>query len=303
MNLTVQSVLRWLEDCQGITICGQEIKWGRVKTIFKGTEGNRSVFVKIGITEEAKKEVLMNKNGYDKMREIGAGNYTPNPRFVEFQGVPIIIMDDCGENLFDMLKGAVNPRSIFDRICEELWHLYRITKIKGGAEESLENSFRILEEQFSRYLSVYEPFSANQRLLKEIRKKIFRVRSPFICFAFWNFTPEDMCLSTSGLKIIDPPGCVVGLPMIDLACFAGSVRDASKLPGAEYGYDLLKKLASDAGEMLGLKPKDTEFLFNFGRAVQCSLSARYRIGEEDGLSKKFFVEAKEFLAKCLSQRN
>lgn len=298
-------ILERLKNLYGIVCSDEEIKPGHMcETIFRARKNNRAVVVKIGLTRQAKKEVLMNKKGYDKIRKIGAVDYLPEPcEFVEIKDIPILIMGDCGENLFSLLQNSDEPNKIFDQLASELAHLYQITrqddKFQEG-EKNLLNAYDVLEEQFKNHLCIYEPFSSNQSSLKSLRQKLLRIPITFGCFACWDFTPEDMFLTPAGLKIIDPPEHLFGLPIVDLACFAGVSRDVYKLPGAEYGYKLLRRLAYETGQLLKLDKQTVNFLFNFGRALQCSLSSRYRINKEVELSKKFFHMAKKFLAKCLN---
>lgn len=306
MKQTLPTILLRLKTQHGITLfLDKRIEFGHVcKTVFRANKSGQAVIVKIGLTEEARREVLMNRAGYDDMRRIGAASYLPSPcEFMEISGMPILVMEDCGENLFRRLQRSSNPIKVFKRIASELMRLYQATCHRdesGEGQRALLNAFTVLEEQFRDHLGTYEPFLVSQPLLEILKQKLSGISLNLACFACWDFTPEDMFLTPSGLKIIDPPQYVSGIPIVDLACFAGVSRDVYHLPGSKNGYQLVQKLSFDAGKLLGLTESEINFLFNFGRTLQSSLSSRHRIGKEEKLSKKYFREAKKFLAKCLT---
>lgn len=300
---TLLEILQWLKDKHEIACATDGFKWGhKCKTVFRANKLGQSLVVKIGLTSEAKREVLMNQEGYRGIREIGADKYLPHPCIIaKFRGVPILIMENCGENFFEMIKRANVPGTAYDNLAGELMCLYRATSRSDWHEKIIENLLLIgteLEKQFRRHLSFFEPFATSEHLFESIKRRFSLISVSSGCFACWDFTPEDIFLAPDGLKIIDPPGIVFGLPIVDLACFAGVARDVYGLPGAEHGYRRLYKLSREVGAMLGISSADSKMLFNLGRALQCSLSSRFQIAKDPARAKKFFLMAKRFIVKC-----
>jgi len=117
----ILQVLHDLEIRHNIICSSEGFEFGHVcKTVFRGKKADQSVVVKIGLTAEARREVLMNQAGYNEMRRIGAENYLPAPcEFIEFSDVPILVMGDCGENLFKLLQRSDDPDEIFKELASD----------------------------------------------------------------------------------------------------------------------------------------------------------------------------------------
>jgi len=105
------------------------------------------------------------------------------------------------------------------------------------------------------------------------------------------------------LRYADPLPNLLGIPVIDLACFAGVARDAYHLPGSRLGYMVLRKLALwEVPKIIGLGSEECARLFFFGRALQCSLSSRFRIEKDFLAAEKFYRKSKFFLGKFLNEQ-
>lgn len=114
----------------------------------------------------------------------------------------------------------------------------------------------------------------------------------FSCFASFDFTPEDVFLSTDGLKYVDPKKSLLGIPIIDMACFGGVAKDAFALPGPVEGYDILKNFAiNDISSLLKIDKTTAEAIFYLGRALQMALSSRFRLKTEADKSHQFFEKS------------
>lgn len=115
------------------------------------------------------------------------------------------------------------------------------------------------------------------------RLNSIQVRS--LCFSSFDFTPEDVFVSEAAIKYADPVTSVVGIPIIDLACFSGVARDAYQLPGSAEGHDILYSYAIEhVSSILGINSTEAIRIWHFGRALQCALSARFRIDSDEGKS-------------------
>lgn len=95
---------------------------------------------------------------------------------------------------------------------------------------------------------------------------------------------------------------MVGIPIIDMACFSGVCKDAYELPGARAGYNILHRFAASAvSDIISFDHTKAEKLFVFGQALQCALSARFRINSEQAKARVLFDlscrHARSFLAR------
>ena len=98
------------------------------------------------------------------------------------------------------------------------------------------------------------------------------------------------------IRYADPRPGLVGVPIIDLACFAGVSLCAYALPGAEEGYAILKAMACEfVADLLHLPRNQAERLFAFGRALQSAHSARFRVEKNPDLAREFAKESIRFL--------
>ena len=114
---------------------------------------------------------------------------------------------------------------------------------------------------------------------------------PFCCFSNWDFTPDDVYLTSSGIKYSDPHEQVTGIPIIDLACFAG-VAVAHGLPGSDAAYGRIESFAMHrVAGILEIDEETARKLFLLGRILQCFLSARFRSKDFPEQSKQLFAEA------------
>lgn len=170
----------------------------------------------------------------------------------------------------------------------------------NNGKEMIEAVLDKIVEQYKEYLQ--QPLDPTSSLLDrlEFLKRFFPVDEiKFCCFSNWDFTPEDTYLLDGGLKYSDPHAEVLGIPIVDMACFAG-VLIAYELFSAEKGYNLLQEFAMNrVSPILSIPKPLARRLFSLGRVLQCFLSARFRMNSNPDQAQKLFREAKKHLEKTI----
>lgn len=300
-------VLKVLREKQGIVL-GEQLTLGNIcKNIYKAKMSNKKVVIKIGINRLEQEEIEKNILGYQEMNLIGAKKIMPQLiQYMTILDLPLIIMEDCGLDFWHATQQRQEPEMLYVKLAQELSLLYYSTKNEPAkAIVALESIIERIARQYDKYL--FPNFSHNKPdeiLLYNLREKDIKEYSPrYSCFSSFDFTPEDVFLSPSGLRYVDPLPNLLGIPIIDLACFAGVARDAYNLPGSKYGYKILKKLALEkVPEIIGLNIEKSNQLFFLGRALQCALSSRFRIKKNLLLAESFYNKSKLFLKKFLNKQ-
>jgi len=168
--------------------------------------------------------------------------------------------------------------------------------MKGG--EMINSIINLTIDHYERYLYMY--LDKERNLASRLMKLRFSIRTEglkFCCFSSWDFVPENICLTALGLKYIDPRKDIIGIPIVDLACFAGLIR-LYDLPEATKGYQMFKEFALTRIPSIldipeGLPPK----IFFLGRVLQCFLSARFRITNKPEQARQIFSEGQAYLEK------
>lgn len=265
-----------LLDIFGIE-CGETLALGNVcETIYRARRGPRKLVVKLGIGERPAAEVRMNLEGSKAFRTIGAGRLLPDPFvYLELDGVPALIMEDCGPDFLHAVTNASEPIALYRRLVNEVHGVYRDTLRADSPRAAIERTRDRLVRQCRTHLPTVVDATLVDRVAQYEFGTFDGARS---CFSTFDFTPEDVFLTAAGMKHADPLPEVLGIPVIDLACFAGVARDAYALPGSAEGYEILKEYALQRlPELLGLSPQDARQLFSLGRALQSALSARFRL--------------------------
>jgi len=260
------------------------------KNIFRAQQKGIAIVVKIGISDPEKKEIRLNQDGYSEMRKIGAISLLPFPLyFIEIEKIPIIIMQDCGLDFWHAIKLERAPANLYSKLTSGLEDVYNRTKCSPlEAIKSLNSLKDFLIKQYQAFLfPVFGSQSMMMELLYETEMKEFAPK--FGCFSSFDFTPEDVFVTTSGVKYADPLPGLIGVPIVDMACFAGVARDAYKLPGSIEGYDIMKRFALETiSEIIILEKTLAQKIFLFGRALQSALSSRFRIDTERKKAQELF---------------
>ncbi len=280
-------------------VCGETLTLGNVvSTVFRADRAGEKLVVKIGIADRAAQEVRMNCAGYDALRQIGAGSLAPDPlEYVEFNGIPILIMEDCGLDFWHAARVSANPAALYGRLFREMEPVHAKTRRRGDGEAYLDSLRRRLLRQYEVHLRNLIP----PELIFELADTDLRdLVPPVLCFASFDFTPEDVFLTDKGVRFADPPSEVIGIPIVDLACFAGVARDAYGLPGSDQGYKELETLALNVlPRILELNESPARKFFTFGRALQCALSARFRLESDPARAAALAGISRSFLQKFL----
>lgn len=259
----------------------EQLTLGNVcKSVFRARLGQRSIVVKIGINSREKAEITQNQMGYKLMADIGVSSLIPEPlRVIQLEDVLVILMQDCGNDFWHSVQLSGDPIRLYRRLISETEKIYRasLSQTVLGVPGVLNALRDRLIRQYEQYL--FPVFGKQRDMVKSLSQVDFqRYTFKMACFSTFDFTPEDVFLTPKGLKFCDPPSDLIGIPVIDMACFAGVSRDAYVLPGSSIGYILLEHFATNIiPDILGFGRKMAISLFEFGRALQCSLSARFRI--------------------------
>lgn len=295
---SIKKVFDFLAQSRGI-ICAESLGLGNVvKTVFRATDGTRSLVVKIGLSERAAEEVRTNRKGYEALRGIGAVRIIPEPIFnLDFQNIPILVMGDCGPDFYHAVRQSKTPHALYLDLVQGMKPIYAETRQLSPGNSCLEPLRSLLLEQYKTWL----PHLTDPAVIRQLAERDFQdLNPPFVCFSSFDFTPEDVFVTSKGIKYADPGLDVLGFPAIDLACFAGVARDAYGLPGAEEGYEILADFAiRDLSEILELDASKVSRIFSLGRAIQCALSARFRLESNPEKATELARSSQDFLRSFL----
>lgn len=267
------------------------------------TRRNQRLVIKIGFSELGKHEIRQNLQGYKNLDLIGANSLIPNTlEFYEHDQILFLVMSDCGMSFREMLVSEKQPAKLFQRLIGELLPIYQSTEREAvAALDSLSFTRNFLAEQYRQFLlPEFQEESTDELVnrLLAINLEIFRPARA--CFATFDLTPSSVFLCGDGLRFTDPQPLVVGIPIIDLACFAGVCRDSQKLPGSAEGYAQLERYAlTDITAIVGLSRDLARKLFVLGRALQCALSSRFSIGRDDNKAREMYFSSLEHLRNFL----
>lgn len=235
--------------------------------------------------------------GYREMQQVGAIDIMPGGiQILQVLGVSVVLMEDLGPTFKEQIKSEVDPLLYFRNLIIGLNNVYTKTLSKGDrGSEFIQEMKDCLVRQYSRYLSPAELI--NQNALEKAQSiDLKKYVADRFCFAVWDFTPEDVFVKGSKVYYIDPPPKVLGIPIIDIACFAGVSRDVYDLPASKEGYELLYDFAvKQIADFLGFNDEQAISIFFLGRAIQLALSSRFRIEENLQKAQNFAQKSVEFV--------
>lgn len=280
--------------------CGEALTLGNVvNTIFRANDEWRNLVVKIGLTDRAITEIEMNKEGYKNMLAIGAGRLLPDPLiYLQFQEVPIIVMEDCGPDFWHAVNAEANPQSLYHKLTTDMESVYAATRHTGDGWSRLDSLRQRLVRQYRQHLMGLVETDLVDKLQK---LSLANLVAKTLCFASFDFTPEDVFVTSRGVRYVDPLPEVTGVPIIDMACFGGVARDGFNLPWSAEGYEYLRLFAVQViAELLNLSKEQAERIFAMGRALQLALSARFRLVSEPERAQKLAVNSEKSLREFLA---
>lgn len=258
--------------------------------------------MKVGNDPVTIREIAKNLEGYETLKKIGLSKICPHIYFSEIRPESaLIVMEYCGKDFHASLETDTNPEAMFKELVSQLVNVYRDSARVESPARNIQGVLLKILEQYEMYLAaVFDP-NRQLRPLLEVLPACIKIEAlKRSCFSSWDFTPRNVFLTKNGMKYIDCNDNVLGVPIIDLACFAGVARDIHLLPGSVGGYDLLTKLAvEEVSDVLEIDPIQSLKLFQLGRVLQLFLGARFRIKTDFVLATKFYKDAVEFLEKII----
>lgn len=275
------------------------------KSTFRVTDSRGVMLIlKVGDTPEGVREIIKNCRGYEGLRALHLKCLVPN---IEASGTSgreaFILMGDCGDDFVTQLQKERSTRRLYDRLAVQMEAVYRQSRGCGtDGKRSLRAAITKTVEQYERYLGgVLDPERVLAPKFAQVLARTV-VTSHYYCFASWDFTPRNIFLTAGGVKYADPNADVTGVPIIDLSCFAGVVRDVEMLPEAAYGYAVLKNLAVNVvGTLLEIEPLRAERIFYLGRVLQSFLGARFRMQTEPSRAVHFFRQGVQYLERVVGE--
>lgn len=298
----VRHLFRELRGGSGIECESENLGLGNMcKTVYPARRGDEKLVVKFGIGEDAALEVERNIVGYEELRSMGAARLIP-PRVqvLEVSGIKLLIMSDCGPDFVHASRKAQNPVELYEQLVRGMRVIYEETLTDTPC---VLGKIRDVRELLVQQCTTYLQGRVNEALLRRVHEYNFdaldSVRS---CFSSYDFTPEDVFITSEGVKYVDPIPGQLGCPVIDLACFAGVARDAHALPGSVSGYEVLERFATEElPSILHLSPKEAIRLFALGRALQSALSARFRLESDPQQAERHVHACNEQLARVVQR--
>lgn len=258
----------------------QRIKGGNsTAELYRITSNGTSKILKIGRTARAKAEIKENVEGYRTIKKEGLEQILPEEITIgSMKCVDFILMSDLGSSFMDDIKKTNNPQELYSNLICAIQKIYaQSLKADNQGKEFLQMISHQAEQKYREFLipagiSNYETLDAFMNFNLE------RLISDKTCFAVFDFTPEDIFLVNGQIKYPDAAQTIRGIPIIDLACFAGTSRDVYNLPGSIRGYQALHVYATDyLSLILDINKENAEKLFAYGRALQMAISAKVRI--------------------------
>lgn len=285
--LSVQEHLRLLSI--EVDLGDQLILGHKCKTIYVARDlktGDRLV-IKIGLRLESQNEIALNILGYQELSEIGASTILPSRvDHVVVDNIPVLILAHCGDDFWHATKKVENPIQLYRYLTKHVDGLYWST-LRNSDQPSMvvENLVKLIEKVYFERLTEYTDGNLKLKLQRQM------LRFPTVkkvCFSSYDFTPEDVFVTETSVKYADPKPGQLGLPIVDLACFAGVSRDAHLLPGSIAGYKLLQDYAlNELPKILDLARTEAQLFFALGKVVQVGLSGYHRLVEDPMRAQAF----------------
>lgn len=256
----------------------------------------RQFVLKFPTNTSSQQEVLDNIRGYKEMAKEGVSEMVPNHTIGTLDDKIYLVMEYLGKDFATSTEDMPHPEELYSTLCDRMLPIYAGTrKMDGRSNIFLERMLERIRENFFQYIIPAEMASASAaHALVKIR--IEELKTDYSTFGVFDFTPEDIFLTQTGVMYPDPKHEVRGNPIVDLACFSGVSRDALKLPGSVQGYDCIEQCASDAvANILHLTETQARRIFLLGRALQCSFSSRFRIEKEPELASVYADQSLKYL--------
>ena len=248
-----------------------------------GTCDGRVLILKVGETPLGVEEIRKNCAGYAAIRELGLGRLIPEiSSWSVGEREAFILMEHCGNDFVTESRRLSDPEAMYRQLVDLLRDVYQYSiamRRRGGGRTVLVAKQRIATLYSQQLGPVLDRQGHHAPLIERVQKVAIEA-GPLSCFASWEFAPRNVFLSDGRLKFADPNWVVTGLPIIELAMFAGMARDNMHLPGSDLGYQVIEDFAvCELSELLRIEHRDAQKTFWIGRALQCLLGARNRLSK------------------------
>lgn len=258
----------------------------------------KNLVIKIPVNENSRQEIQENIQGYISLRQQGLQELLPETiRVKSFNSSNYLITTYLGNDFAYRAQNEPHPETLYQELVAQLFPIYKKTLKKNSADTDIFFHFikNKLKKNFMEHI-VPSGIVNKEELRDFLDINMYQLVTKKSCFAVFDFTPEDIYLQNGSLKYPDPKQNVRGNPIIDIACFAGVSRDVLNLSGSNDGYRMLQDFAlDDVGSLFSLNREQSEKIFNLGRALQCSLSSRFRVGSEPEKARAFAMQSLEYL--------
>lgn len=258
--------------------------------------------LKVGLTKKAIAEILMNDIGYQKLRNLGLEWFIPRVLATEISGqFGMMLMEDCGEGFLSQTRQSAEPLKLYTCLLDGLEKAYIASRRKADdGKRMVESIIALVIKQYEEY--IYMKLDRERVLagrLAMLKSSIDISDLEFCCFASWDFVPENVFVTHKGVKYIDPHEDVTGIPIIDMACFAGLIK-LYNLPEADKGYKMFQEFALGAiPSILHIREELARKLFFLGKILQCFMSTRFRLASHPDQARRTFSEGKEYLERIV----
>lgn len=262
--------------------------------------GKKAV-LKYGDTEREKQEVLLNIAGYKKIGEnLGLDFFVPTLYgYSTESSEPYVLLEHCGPDFQSLLESGENSVSLTESMLQVLRSVFEKSFTGHDGVKSIEDLLRQIDTLIERFISPHFSLgSEDQGKLRHL-PEMFRELPSRYTFASWDFTPNNLCRSSS-VKFIDPRGEVTGNPIPGLACYAGILRDVHRFHGAGLAYEMIRTFAiSELAEKLELSRELADRCFILGRLFQSLMGVRFRVIKSPSEAEPFFDSARAYLSQIL----
>lgn len=261
-----------------------------------------TLVLKVGLTKKAIAEILMNNTGYQKLRNLGLGWFIPRVVSTEIsEQFGMMLMEDCGESFLSQARQSTEHLKLYACLLDGLEKVYIASRHKANdGGRMVESIIALVVKQYEEYIYMHlDRERALVSRLARLKSSIDVSCLDFCCFASWDFVPENVFVTPTGLKYIDPHEDVTGIPIIDMACFAGLIK-LYNLPEADKGYEMFQEFALvKIPSILHIREELARKLFFIGKTLQCFLSTRFRLASHPDQAQQAFSEGKEYLEKII----
>lgn len=301
LNPSIEKLTNYLKketDLSGIKVLqdqGMEgvAGYGTTKSLlFQATMNKMPVVVKAGIgNTPAGDEIKNNYEAYQFSKNLGVKLIPFCVSFYTFENYNILIMERGVSSFIVAAKkferDAVRLQDLYQTFGKELWSTY-VKTIKADilqANKFIDYTINRIYKNFNDYL-IPNGLAESKVLLKikEIGGIIAGYTPYKVSWTNWEeLLPEHVFLNNANsFFVIDPKGKdkVLGLPQVELAMFGVLCSDVYNLPGGTAYYEMFKNLAVEVTGLAGEGIQKFEVMWRIGKALQYSLSSRFRIGSE-----------------------